>query len=77
MTREQIAILLDRVESLPSEAQDEILTSIAEITRRHEGVYRLDKEERADISEALAEIERGEPPASDEAVDAVFRKYGA
>jgi hypothetical protein len=77
MTKEQIAVLLDRVEELPSEAQDEILQSILEIARRHEGVYRLSKEERADIEEALAEIDRGEAPASDDAVEAVFRKYGA
>lgn len=77
MTKEQIAVLLDRLDGLPPEAHDEILDSIAAIARRHEGVYRLNAAECADIDEALAEIERGEPPASDEAVEAVFRKYGA
>jgi hypothetical protein len=77
MTKDQIAILLDRVDGLPADAQDEILRSIAHIVRRHEEVYRLDPEERADIEQAMAEIERGDPPASDEAVEALFRKYGA
>jgi hypothetical protein len=77
MTRDQIAVLLDRVDGLPSEAQDEILQSIVQIAQRHEGVYCLDPDERADIEAGLAEIERGDPPATDEAVEALFRKYGA
>jgi hypothetical protein len=71
MTRQQIAILLERAETWPQEAQDELIRSALAIERKHGGVYRLDDEERVDILEALAEIERGEV-ASDEEVKAVF-----
>jgi hypothetical protein len=72
MTKQQIAILLERAETWPQEAQDELIRSTLPIERKHGGVYRLDDEERADIREALAEIERGEV-ASDEEVKAAFR----
>jgi predicted transcriptional regulator len=71
MTKQQIAILLERVESWPQEAQDELIRSALAIERRHGGVYRLDDEERADIREGIAEIERGEV-ATDEDVKATF-----
>ncbi len=77
MTKELIAILLDRIEELPPQARDEIMRSIVDIMHRHEGTYRLTDEERADVREGLAEIERGEPAATDEEVEAAFRKYGA
>ena len=71
MTKQQIAILLERVETWSQEAQEELIRSAVAIERKHGGVYRLDDEERADILEGLAEIERGEV-ASDEEVKAVF-----
>jgi predicted transcriptional regulator len=71
MTKEQIAILLERAESWPQEAQDELVRSALAIERKHAGIYRLDDQERADIREGLAEIERGEV-ASDEDVRATF-----
>ena len=77
MTKEQIAVLLERVDSLPLEAHAEIVQSMLDVVQRHEGLYRLSGPERRDVDEALAEIERGDPPASDEAVKALFRKYGA
>jgi predicted transcriptional regulator len=40
---------------------------------RAKGVYRLSDEERGDIQEALAEMERGEV-ASDEEVAALFNR---
>ena len=71
MTKEQIAILLERAESWPQEAQDELVRSALAIERKHAGIYRLDDEERADIREGLAEIDRGEV-ALDEDVRATF-----
>ena len=77
MTREQIAALLEHIDELPQAAQDEILRSIEAVVQEHREVYELDPEERADVREALGEIERGEAPASEDEVEAVFRKYGA
>jgi len=71
MTKQQIAFLLERVETWPQEAQDELIRSALAIERRHGGMYRLDEEERADIREDVAEIESGEV-ASDEDVTATF-----
>jgi predicted transcriptional regulator len=72
MTKEQIAVLLERAETWPQEAQDELVRIAIDIERKHAGVYRLDEDEQADIREGLAEIERGEV-ASDEEVRATFR----
>jgi predicted transcriptional regulator len=71
MTKEQIAILLERAETWSEEAQDELVRSALAIERKYGGVYRLDDEERDDIREGVAEIERGEV-ASDEEVRAIF-----
>jgi predicted transcriptional regulator len=71
MTKQQIAILLERAETWSQEAQDELIRSALEIERKHGDVYQLDDEELADIREGLAEIERGEV-ASDEEVQATF-----
>ncbi len=71
MTKQQIAILIERAETWSQEAQDELIRSALAIERRHAGVYRLDNEERADIREAVAEIERDEV-ASEEDVKATF-----
>ena len=71
MTKQQIAILLERVETWPQEAQDELIRSALAIERRHGGMYRLDDEERADIREGVAEIETGDV-AEDEDVKATF-----
>jgi predicted transcriptional regulator len=71
MTKQQIAILLERAETWSPEAQDELIRSALAIERKHGGVYQLDDEERADILEGLAEIERGEV-ATEEEVNAVF-----
>jgi predicted transcriptional regulator len=78
MTKQQIAILLERAETWPQEAQDELVRSALEIERRHGGVYELDDEELADICEGLAELERGEVASDDEVkatFDALRRKH--
>jgi predicted transcriptional regulator len=71
MTKEQITILLERAETWPPEAQEELVRTALDIERRYVGVYHLDDDERADIRAGLAEIERGEV-ASDEEVKATF-----
>jgi predicted transcriptional regulator len=71
MTKQQIAILLERAETWSQEAQDELIRNALEIERKHVGVYELDDEELADIEDGLAEIERGEL-ASDEEVTVTF-----
>ncbi len=71
MTKEQIAVLLERAETWPQEAQEELVRSSMAIERKHAGVYHLDGEERADIREGLAEIERDEV-ASDKEVRKAF-----
>jgi len=65
--------LIERVAALPKEAQEEVVRSVVEIEQRHNGVYQLDDEERADILEALAEMKRGEVAGDDEAA-AVFER---
>jgi predicted transcriptional regulator len=71
MTKQQIAVLLERAETWSQEAQDELVRTALEIEKKHAGVYQLDEDELADISEGLAEIERGDV-ASDEEVQTTF-----
>jgi hypothetical protein len=59
---------------VPSEHQDEIARVVMQLTGRGRTVYKLTLEERADLDEADAEIERGEF-ATDEQVRAVWAKY--
>jgi predicted transcriptional regulator len=73
MTKHQLMILLERAEMWSQEAQDELVRTAIEIERKHAGVYHLDDEERTDIREGLAEIERGEV-ASEEEVEAMFHE---
>jgi predicted transcriptional regulator len=55
-----MAVLLERAETWPQEAQDELVRIAIDIERKHASIYHLDEEERADVREGLAEIERGE-----------------
>ena len=71
MTKEQLTILLERAQAWPQAAQEELVRTAIDIERKHVGAYQLDDDERADIREGLAEIERGEV-ASDEEVKATF-----
>jgi predicted transcriptional regulator len=75
MTKDMLAFLLERVEAWPEEAQQELFRAVDEIARRHEPLYELNEEERADILEALAEVERGEI-ATEEEVRETFRQLG-
>ena len=76
MTKHSIEILLERVASWPEEAQDEFVKSLAEIERKHAGVYRLSEDERAAVQRGLADMRAGRL-ASEEAVEALFSRYGA
>jgi hypothetical protein len=74
MTRQGLEILLERVLTLPEEAQDELVRSVAEIESRHLGLYRLDDAERGAVRRGLAEMREGRF-ASDDAVAAAFDRY--
>ena len=70
----RLELLLDRVSAWPEEAQAELLEHAAEIEARHVGVYRLSDEERASVRRGLEEMRQGRF-ASDEEVEAVFKRY--
>jgi len=76
MSKEQIAVLLSRLEGLSPEAEAEIVRSIVDIANRHQGVYRLSPEERAAIEEGLAQAERG-AFVSDADMAAFFERHSA
>jgi len=65
--------LIERVASLPKDAQEEVVRSVLEIEQRHVGVYELDDDERADILQALDEVKHGEVASDDEAA-AFFKR---
>ena len=73
MTKEDLEAVFDRVRSWPPEKQAEAV----EVLRRMEDadIYELSDEERSDLEDALAVMERGDV-ASQEEVDAVFRRRG-
>jgi hypothetical protein len=76
MTKQGLDILLERVATWPAEAQEELLRSLAEIEKRHLGIYRLNDQERAAVRRGLQEMREGKL-ASDEDVAAVFARYRA
>lgn len=73
MTKTQMTVLIERAESWPQEAQEELIRTSIAIEQKAGTAYRLDDEERADIREGLAEIKRGEV-ASDAKVRQTFAK---
>ncbi len=76
MTKQGLDILLERVATWPLEAQEELLRSLAEIEKRHLGIYRLNDQERAAVRRGLQGMREGKL-ASDEEVAAVFARYRA
>ena len=76
MTKQGLEILLERVATWPEEAQDELIQSMANIEKKHLGVYRLNDEERSAVRRGLQEM-RENKLASEEAVAAVFARYRA
>jgi predicted transcriptional regulator len=74
MTKQGLDILLERVATWPPEAQEELIRSLAEIEKRHLGIYRLNDQERAAVRRGLQEMREGKL-ASDQEVEAVFARY--
>jgi predicted transcriptional regulator len=74
MTKQGLEILLERVATWPEQAQEELVHSLAQIEKKHLGVYRLNDEERAAVRRGLREMREGKM-ASDEEVAAVFARY--
>jgi predicted transcriptional regulator len=72
MTKEQLVALIERVDTWPQEAKDELADLIEEIEERHVGVYRLSEEERAGVERGLAEMRQGRF-ASDDEIAAIFK----
>ncbi|MBI4093640.1 hypothetical protein HY417_01640 [Candidatus Kaiserbacteria bacterium] len=73
MTKEDVAVLAERIALLPKEARDELAQTIDEIGARHGVVYKLSPEENTAVEEGLAQAKRGEF-ASEKEVNAVLRK---
>jgi hypothetical protein len=74
MTKQGLEILLEHVATWPEEAQEELVQSVADIEKRHFGVYRLNAEERAAVQRGFREMREGKL-ASDTEVAAVFARY--
>ena len=60
----------------PQEDQDELAEIAADIEARRTGVYRLSDDERRAVEQGLADARAGRF-ASDEEIDAIFRKARA
>jgi hypothetical protein len=75
MTKEQLESLVERIRALAPEKLDECADFLDWLEVRGEATYILSAEERADLSEALREMDRGEVATQGE-VDAVFRRRG-
>jgi hypothetical protein len=65
---------IQRIRTLPPEAQDDFARVLLRLAGDSETVYELTVEEEADLNEADAEIARGELTTGAE-VEAVFSKY--
>jgi len=74
MTKQDLEILLEQIAAWPTEAQEELMQSIASIEEKHLGVYQLNDEERAAVQRGLQEMREGKI-ATDEEVAAVFDRY--
>ena len=74
---ERLEAVLKRARSWPEEKQAWAARLLEDLeSETEDDVYVLSSEEKADLEEALKEIENGEI-ASDAEVEAVFRKRGA
>jgi predicted transcriptional regulator len=71
----RLETLVERISSLPEEAQDELLDHIMEIESRQPGAYRLSDDERAAVKKGLEAAERGEF-VSDEDMAVFFKRHG-
>jgi hypothetical protein len=77
MTKEQIRAIFDRVLTWPPERLDDVADILLHMETANgadkDEPWPLTDEERAELEEAEREIERGDAPASDEEVAALFR----
>jgi hypothetical protein len=71
MTKEQIDAVLEGVRSWPKEDQEELAEIAREIEAARTGVYVLSDDERAAI-----ERSRSGPLASDDEVEAFWKRHG-
>jgi hypothetical protein len=71
MTKEQIDAVLEGVRSWPKEDQEELAEIAREIEAARAGVYVLSDDERAAI-----ERSRSGPLASDDEVEAFWKRHG-
>jgi hypothetical protein len=75
MTAKVLRDVMQRVETWPEEAQEQLAALALEIDAElARGIYEATREELRAIDEALAEIDRGDV-ASEEEVEAVFGKF--
>ena len=66
--------LLERVESWPSEDQEELADFIREVESRRTGLYRLSDEERAAVREGIEDARQGDF-ATDEEIEAFYQLH--
>ena len=66
--------ILEKAQSWPKETQEKLLRYAERLEKRHVSVYKLSPEERADVEEAMAQMDAGQF-ASDEEVAEVFNRY--
>lgn len=66
--------LMERASIWPEAAQAELVEAMVEIEARHQGVYRLDDEERAAVRRGLQALRDGSL-APDALVAEVFDRY--
>ena len=72
MTKEDLEAVFDRIRAWPPEKQQLAMEAFQLIEARQSLIYELSDDERADLEEAIAEMDRGEV-ASDDDVEAVRR----
>jgi hypothetical protein len=74
MTATELKHLLERVQTWPEEAQNELVAVANQIESELHGDYRATREELEAIDAAIASLDAGEF-ASDEEVQAAFAKF--
>ena len=75
MTKQQLAALLERVASLPDDAQDEVAASLAAIEAKYTGLFRVSDNERAGIERGLASLRKGRLVDEDD-MAAFWKRHG-
>jgi hypothetical protein len=76
MTKQDLEMLLEQVATWPDKAQEELVRSMADIEKKHLGIYRLGIDEQAAVLRGLREMREGKL-ASEEQVAGVFARYRA